>query len=194
MADEQMTRRQRRLLEKEKRAKAQNKSGKSAGPHVFYILGLLVLVAIIGAIVYGSRKGETNNVTPKTSGTYTDGPVHWHANFEVDLCGAKQDFSSYGAVQHAGSSLLHTHGDGVIHIEGRIISKEDIALGRFFDEIDIPFGRDRIMHKKNGDECTPGKPGQVKMFVNGQATEEFRDYIPKATENGNDQVVKIVFE
>ena len=126
---------------------------------------------------------------------YTKGPVHWHANFEVELCGQKQDFTSYGSGQHhAGLSLLHTHGDGVIHIEGAILKQEDIALGKFFDGIDIPFDRDRIMDKKNGDECSPGKPGQVKMFVDGVPSTEFRDYIPKPTENGSDQVVRVIFE
>lgn len=195
--DQPLTRRQQRLLKKEEQAKARTPAVRRI--HIWHIIGLVAIVALVGAMVYSSRPTSTNNPTPAKT-TYTDGPVHWHAAFEVELCGQKQDFSSYGATSHAGSPLFHTHGDNMMHIEGRIIQKEDIALGKFFDLLDIPFGPDRIMDKKNGDMCPAfglgagGKPGQVKMFVNGEPNNEFRDYVAKPTENGNDQRIRIVFE
>lgn len=190
-----MTRHERRRLKKLERASAIEKAQKRWQIHASHVVGLLLVVGVVGAIVYGVRHTK-NSDAPGTqvNETYTAGPVHWHAAFEVELCGKKQDFSSYGATSHAGSPLFHTHGDSMMHIEGRIIQKEDIALGRFFDLIDTPFGPDRIMDKKNGDECSPGKPGQVKMFVNGAPNTEFRAYIPKPTENGRDQVIRVVFE
>jgi len=189
-----MTRRQRRLLKKQERERG-SAQGHRRGVNIraSYIIGFFVIIGI-AFLTYWISKGSSDTSQNNQNETYTATPVHWHANFEVSLCGQKQDFSSYGAVQHAGSPLLHTHGDGVVHIEGRIIKKEDIALGKFFDGINIPFDRDRIMDKKNGDECEPGKPGVVKMFVNGEPKEQFRDYIPAATENGKDQVIHIVFE
>lgn len=186
-----MTRHQKRMIKKQEQEKARMKTEGGASKHKSHVAGLLVVVALVGAAVYGWRYLKAT--TPETP--YTSGPVHWHAKFEVALCGEKQDFTSYGAgAQHAGSSLLHSHGDQVIHIEGRIINKEEIALGKFFDNISVPFARDRIMNKKNGDECSPGKPGQVRMFVNDEPNTEFRDYILKATENGDDQVIKIIFD
>lgn len=198
MTDEQMTRHERRRLKKLERSSVLQKEERRFRFHARHVVGLLFVVGIVGAIVYGVRYTKNSNAPgAKVVGvneTYTPGPVHWHAAFEVELCGKKQDFSSYGATSHAGSPLFHTHGDSMLHIEGRIIQKEDIALGKFFDLIDIPFGSDRIMDKKNGDECSPGKPGQVKMFVNGAPNTEFRSYIPKPTEKGSDQIIRIVFE
>lgn len=196
--EEKLTRRQRRLLKRQEREKAQVQAGAKRAP-VGAIVGIIIaaLVVVGGgyAIWNAGKNAPSAGRTNKSTTTYTDAPVHWHAAFEVELCGKKQDFSSYGgAGHHAGLPLLHTHGDGVIHIEGRIIEKQDIALGRFFDAIDVPFDRDRIMDKKNGDECSPGKPGQVKMFVNGEPNTEFRDFVGKYTEKGEDTQIRIVFE
>lgn len=196
MTDEQMTRRQRRLLERQERNKSVTPRRRL---HAGHVVGLIVLIGVIGAIVYGIKKAPATTALP----TYTATPVHWHANFEVELCGKKQDFSSYGSgTTRAGSPLFHTHGDGVIHIEGRIIAKKDIALGKFFDYINVPFDRDQIMDKKNGDECpargsspgAPGKPGTVKMLVNGQPNQEFRDYVGQYTPDAKDHVIRIVFD
>lgn len=193
--DQELTRRQRRLLKKEEQARVRKPAGRHV--HGWHVVGLVLVVGLIGAVVYSlrsSRQGYSTDSIPSPT-TYTAGPVHWHAAFEVELCGQKQDFSSYGATSHAGSPLFHTHGDSLIHIEGRIIQKDDIALGKFFDLIDVPFGPDRIMDKKNGDTCVAGgSPGKVKMFINGEPNQEFRDYIPKPTEKGEDQKIRIVFE
>ena len=190
--DQPLTRKQRRLLKKQERAQT-HASAVSKGVRAGLVIRLLIAVGLIVVVVYGVR--WISATTPEQT-TYTDQPVHWHEAFEVDLCGKKQDFSSYGAGEHhAGLPLIHTHGDGVIHIEGRIIQKEDVALGKFFDAINIPFDHDRIMDKKNGDTCVVGgTPGQVKMFVNGEPNNEFRNYIPKPTENGEDQKIRISFE
>ena len=190
MDQPQLTRRQRRLAQREERARQTQKTQPSR-IRPWHLIMVLVIIGVVFGVRYAMR--NLSSTTP--SATYTAEPVHWHAAFEVNLCGVKQDFSSYGSGEHhAGLPLLHTHGDGVIHIEGRILQKEDIALGRFFDGINIPFDRDRIMNKKNGDECAPGKPGQVKMFVNGAPNTEFRNYIPAGTEHAQEDSIKIVFE
>ena len=158
MSEQQLTRHQRRLLRKQEREKELARAGGKAAP-----VGRIVRVVIIAVVIAGGGygiwrlgKNEPFRNDNAPAATYTDAPVHWHAAFEVELCGQKQDFSSYGATTHAGSPLLHTHGDGVIHIEGRVIQKQDIALGKFFDGIEVPFDRDRIMNKKNGDTCQEG--------------------------------------
>ena len=185
-----MTRHQRKMLKKQRQEKVGAASG---GEHIGKkrIVGFLGVLALMGAGIYGIRYLKAT--TPET--LYTADPVHWHAKFEVELCGKKQDFSSYGeGSSHAGSSLLHTHGDEIIHIEGQVIQRENITLGSFFDNIDVPFDRDRIMDKKNGNECSPGKPGQVKMFVNDKPNDEFRNYTPFATEKAEEDRIKIIFE
>ena len=193
-----MTRRQKRLLKKQEQVRVQEKQAKGSFLSGARVIGFIVLVGVIGVTVYGvvrsSGSTSSDNSTPST--TYTDAEVHWHAAFGVELCGVKQDFLSYGVKQHAGSALLHTHGDGLIHIEGRVIKKEDIALGRFFDGIDVAFDRDRIMDKKNGDTCpnTPDKPGSVKMLVNDMPNDQFRDFVGQYTSNGEDTRIRIVFD
>lgn len=185
-----MTRHQKKMLKKQEQEKVSTTQG---GMHIGkkHVIGFLVVAALVGAGVYGIRYLKAT--TPEA--LYTAAPVHWHAKFEVELCGQKQDFSSYGAgSSHAGSPLLHTHGDEIVHIEGQVIEKEDIALGKFFDNINVPFDQDRIMDKKNGDECSAGKPGQVKMLVNDKPNNEFRNYIPFATEKAEEDRIKIIFE
>ena len=190
MDQQQPTRHQRRLAQKEEREREAKKKQPSRLRPGRIIAVLIIIAAVVGGWYGLQYLGKT---TPPA--TYTASPIHWHAAFEVNLCGTKQDFSSYGSGEHhAGLPLLHTHGDGIIHIEGRVIQKEDIALGKFFDSINVPFDRDRIMDKKNGDMCSPGQPGQVKMFVNGQPNTEFRNYIPTETENAQEDSIKIVFE
>ncbi len=131
--------------------------------------------------------------------TYSDGQVHWHAALRVEVCGEPRELPSEGesGIAHgegmAGTLLMHHHDDGVIHIEGVIKKMEDIALGKFTDSIGLVFDRDTLMEKKNGDECAPGEPGQVKMTVNGVPNSEFRDYVPLPTQDANEQVIRLVF-
>ncbi len=132
--------------------------------------------------------------------TYTDREVHWHAYFDITLCGKKVDLpcnvETPGIVhgeKFCGEHILHHHYDNTAHIEGLIRKKEDIALGKFFDKIGVPFDKDRIMDKKNGDLCD-GKPGVLKMYVNGQPRTDFRDYVPFAVQDARKQVIKLVFE
>ena len=133
--------------------------------------------------------------------SYSKGDVHWHALVEITLCGEKRDLprAEGGATVHGkhfrGIPLLHTHDDNTIHIEGVVGKKEEIALGRFFDVIGVPFSTQEIMDKKEGDVC-PGSemPGKLTMTVNGVSNSEFRDYVPKMTENKEAQVIAIRFE
>ena len=183
-----MTRRQRRLLKKQAQASERGKQAKksSAGKYA----GFLALAVIVVGAIYGF--GRLAKTTPDT--TYTDRPVHWHAAIELEVCGEKRDLPGPKDGRMVGDPIYHHHGDNTWHIEGRIIAKEDIALGRFFDKHELPFDRDRLFDKKNGDECAPGKPGTVKMFVNGEPNGEFRDFIPQAIENAQEQIIKIIFE
>ncbi len=192
-----MTRHERRRLKKLERAGTLQKEEKRVRFHAGHIVGLLLIVAVVGAIVYGIRQGGADapgQESAQSSETYTAGPGHWHAKIDLEVCGQKLDLPGRKDGSMVGKETYHHHGDNTWHIEGRIIAKEDITLGRFFDEHDIPFDRDRLMDKKNGDECAPGKPGQVKMFVNGQPNDQFRDFVGQYTPSAGDNVVRVVFE
>ena len=195
MTEEQpMTRRQRRLLKKQEAAQARETQVKKKSTGKWVGLGILA-VAIVGAVYGLQRLAKT---TPETA--YTDRQVHWHAAFDIEVCGEHRDLPAQGGGTAHGSSmsgttLSHHHFDNVMHIEGRVINPEDIKIGAFADRIGLIFDRDKLMEKTNGDTCADGgAPGQVKMFVNGVPNDEFRNYIPKPTENAQEQVIRLVFE
>jgi hypothetical protein len=165
---------------------------KEAKKNYFWIaVTVIVLVAFASAVVWLYTHKEE---------TYTDREVHWHAYFDITLCGQKVDLpcgkETPGIVHgkdFCGEHILHHHFDNTAHIEGLIQKKEDIALGKFFDKISVPFDKDRIMDKKNGDLCD-GKPGVLKMYVNDQPRTDFRDFVPFAVQDARKQIVKLVFE
>jgi hypothetical protein len=157
-----------------------------------------IIVTIIGLIAFASAVGYFFS-HKKTM--YTDREVHWHAAIDIIICGEHKDLpclkESPGIVhgeKFCGEHLMHHHYDNVIHIEGIIEKKEDIAIGKFFDLIGVTFSKEQIMDKKNGDTCPDGKPGLWKMYVNGQPRSDFRDYVPFATQDAGKQIIKFVFE
>lgn len=112
---------------------------------------------------------------------YTKGPVHWHAELRVFICGEKISVPKElpQGEHHLGLPLLHTHADGLIHIEGQIWKKEDITLGAYMNAINVPFSNDTIMEYKNDGMCNDGKSNKIKMLVNGEENLEYRNYVVK---------------
>lgn len=144
----------------------------------------VVLLLIAGAVYYFS-----DNFKPKQA--YIPVQVHWHAPVELFVCEqARNDLKVLGVKEHVGSPALHTHGDGVIHLEpaGPVFNKEEINLGAFFDSVGLKFSSTELLDKKNGDKCND-KEGKVKMFVNDQENNEFRSFNFKDGDR-----IKIVFE
>ena len=159
--------------------------------HIWIGISLLVFIVFASVLIYLLKS------QPKM---YTDREVHWHATFDLNICGQRVDLpclkKTPGIVhgkEFCGVTLLHHHFDNTAHIEGVIPKKEDIMLGKFFDEIGVPFDKDKLLNSTNGDLCD-GKPGVLKMYVNGQPRTDFRDYVPLATPDGRKQVIKLVFE
>jgi hypothetical protein len=157
-----------------------------------------IAVTIIILIAFAIGVGWLYTSKPET---YTDREIHWHTYIDLTICGEHIDLpcpaQTSGQVHgknFCGEHILHHHFDNTIHIEGLIQKKEDIALGKFFDAVGIPFDKDKILDKKNGDLCPDGRPGMLKMYVNDQPRNDFRDYIPFATEDARKQVIKLVFE
>lgn len=107
---------------------------------------------------------------------YTETEVHWHASYTVITCGQVRPMPKPFGEHHLGLPLLHTHGDGLIHIEGRIWKKEDIMLGKYFEAIGVNFKDNELIEYKNGDLCN-GKEGKVKLYVNGKENKELTKYI-----------------
>ena len=149
-----------------------------------------VVILAIGGLFWLGYTGFKNRTQP-----YTSGPVHWHAKIDVEICGVNYPLEKFGSAgMMEGPMLTHTHGDGVIHVEGQVWKKEDIALGNFFDGFGLTFTNTSIIDKKNGDLCSDGKSGTLRMYVNNQQNTDFRDYIIRSIQDPQKQVIKIVFE
>jgi len=165
---------------KEEKQQIHKEKNKSVSKNTKYILISVILILVLAGSYYFIIR-PINEFKP-----YTKGAVHWHANYEVYLCGERQDFTKGYDFEkdNLGTHILHPHNDNTIHLEGAIPKKEDILLGNFFDNIRIPFSSEKIMDKKNGDLCD-GKPGKINMYVNGKPNNDFRKYQLKPCESKN---------
>lgn len=79
---------------------------------------------------------------------------------------------------HAEKNKVHWH--SLIPVDPRKKQLENaspLTLGQLFDDLNIPFDHDRIFDAKNGNVGPSGRPGELNMFVNGQAKNQFRDYV-----------------
>lgn len=140
---------------------------KRAKQFFWYGLGII----FVGFIIYGIV------VLAKSPGTYSKGPVHWHANLAIFTCGEqiplpKPTGGSVHGEPFIGTPFMHLHNEPTIHIEGTIKSPADITLGRFMEVIGMNFKEDELLNYKNGDVCPDGTPGKVKLLVNGRESEE----------------------
>ena len=154
------------------------------------IFGIIALAAI------ATTGYLTGNTVYLTLTSWSNGIIHWHADFEIHICGEKFVLPNpTGIANRVGTETVHHHGDYRIHLEGVMKEREDAALGKFFDAINVTFSNERIMSMDNGDYCPDGKKGAVKMFVNGELySGDYRDYViaPYADVPPGD-FIKIVF-
>jgi hypothetical protein len=146
-------------------------------PYGFYALIAVLLVGGIGGIALTrSGKAGADNTRPNLAD-------HWHTAYAVDLCGTLQP----NMAQPANLIGLHTHNDGLIHVEpyvtGSILDRgANATLARFAEgepgfklsssEVQVPGGQ----LKKNGDQCD-GKPGQltIRQWTDA-SSDSFKDY------------------
>lgn len=116
----------------------------------------------------------------------TKGPVHWHADFEIWVCGKEIFIAEPKSLlsNKQGVDLMHAHNDNRIHVEGVILDKKQASLGAFFyavggsissDGIKVPTDEDLIsVHE--GDRCNE-QPAKLYVFVNGNLIENPSSYV-----------------
>lgn len=169
---------------------------------VFFIILVSIALAtlfLIGTTIY-------LNFT-----SVTGGPVHWHADYEIIVCGEREQLIDPESLllNRVGTSTLHEHNDDRMHIEGTPRTLESVNLGAFFGVTDghmesgwLHFHTNEgEVNVKNGDLCN-GKPASLMMFVEKQegrdrfwkVSTEFGRYVPSpyATIPPGDRV-KIIF-
>ncbi|GEM_PF-2158782 len=162
----------------------------------FYAIGFITIAVtlyLLGITIYWNVVSESN------------GPVHWHADFEIFVCGEKKMLPmSEGLLNRVGTSSFHHHNDYRIHIEGIIVELNEVDLGHFFEAIGGKFTKNTLSIPKkdgltetwkNGDKCPNGKIGKVALYVNGKYNDRLNEYVisPYQDVPPGDRL-KIVFE
>jgi len=114
---------------------------------------------------------------------------HWHAKYTVEVCGEALPPFPYS------QGDVHTHGDGLIHVHptSPATAGRNANLGAFFRSVKMEVlpGYLRLPDGKvyrNGDPCPDGKPGQVKVLINGKEEPGFLGHVVQDGEE-----VKVVF-
>lgn len=103
----------------------------------------------------------------------SNGPVHWHADFEIYACGQELELKDpTGLSNKIGTATLHEHNDKRVHLEGVVVEPDDASLGEFFqviggeltqNSVTIPTTTD-ILTYTTGDACGTAA-GSLQVFV-----------------------------
>lgn len=98
---------------------------------------------------------------------------HWHEAYGVYVC----DSYLPPFPDNMATTGLHTHQDGLAHIEPRSTAETgaDAALARFAQEMSLEVGQEAIVlpdgtRYEDGDECD-GEPATVRLLRNGEITD-----------------------
>lgn len=105
--------------------------------------------------------------------SFTGGPVHWHAAFELYGCGKRIELiDPVGFSNKIGTPVLHEHNDNWIHLEGVPLKKSDAVLHEFLEVTNIKFTDeefavptdDGVVSFKTGDKCDD-EAGHPQAFL-----------------------------
>lgn len=129
---------------------------------------LMALVVVLGTagIVYSRDQRQPDNTRPLPSGAGRTGD-HWHAAIGFDICGTL----SPPLPQPDVPAGLHTHGDGLIHIEPTDFrsSGKRARLEVLFESVNTTASATQLKLpdqevRRNGERCEEG-PAEVQMKV-----------------------------
>lgn len=140
---------------------------------------LMVIPVVLSTFYVAGHTVYENIISP------TNGPVHWHADYEVWACGEKLDLIDPKFPKNKiGTPVLHEHNDDRIHLEGTPLSLDEATLGYYFYVIngELDFGHLRYdaisgyVDVENGDQCPDGQEGILKVWVNGEKIQDPAKY------------------
>jgi hypothetical protein len=130
-------------------------------------IGLLLVGLVAGGAFYASQ--NMSSVGGQTNATTGVGqPVHWHADYQITVCGESQ-------VLRGGPIEAHTHGETTFHLEGVRQTREQATLDWIVDSLGGELERDSIM----GREDCNGEPANLTVTVNGNEVDDHLDYVVK---------------
>jgi hypothetical protein len=137
-------------------------------------------LGLVGALIATVLEAEPA-VAPEEQMLPRAGRDHWHAAYEIYLCGQLQPPAPFW------SGGVHTHDDGIIHIhplqafeEGRgarLVKWFEYGGGLLtLDELRVPGQTQTI---RNGFSCPDGQPGLIQVSVNGERLRDWTEYVPQ---------------
>ncbi len=157
--------------------------------HIYFWI-VIYLVSVITLVIVFDTINSTRN-------SETEGPVHWHADFQIWKCGEKLDLAeTEGVSNRIGTRLLHEHNDRRIHIEGIIKNIRNVDLHNFFSVIGGSLSEtsfrvltnNGIVEAKDGELCD-GYAGEVQIFAyiaeNADASQKSGFLVEQLKVNGN---------
>ncbi len=170
--------------------KSVSESGKKLAFAVISVPILVSTIYLVGATIYLDYR------------SWSGGPVHWHADYEVWVCGQEYVLAhSQGLDNKVGTPLVHTHDDKRIHVEGVLLDPAQASLGYYFSQVGGQFNGTTLtlptdngtLTWQDGDKCD-GRPGQWYVFVDGRLTENASGHVisPYTLVPPGDQI-KLVF-
>ena len=146
-------------------------------PHQFHkriVFDVIAVVVVIATLFMIFSTLYVNITSP------THGPVHWHADFEINLCNTNYElYDPIGLSNRVGTNLLHEHNDNRIHVEGVPRTLDEISLGKFFEKVESYITETEFhLHSsigevtvKNNDVCN-GKLAALYVFAEKQSGRE----------------------
>lgn len=152
---------------------------KEIGSNLKKLLYILIAAVTILSTAYLAGSTIYLNLT-----SWSGGPVHWHADYEIWACGKEVELvHSHGLSNRVGSSTVHVHDDKRIHQEGVIYHPEDASLGNFFKEIGGNITGDALMVStengmmtyRSGDMCD-GQISKLQVFAYQVEGRNFRQH------------------
>ncbi len=153
------------------------RTNRGKAPVLWYSTLVVILLAGVGLTAF-SRDQRLEELGSPTSKEEPRPGTHWHVALGVRVCDQWLDPLS----TETDNNGIHTHGDGLIHVEPNLASvsgrratferfvepvKGEVAADRFsWPEGD---GKKKVQHK-TGDKCGE-QEGEVKTFYNGEVHE-----------------------
>lgn len=154
-------------LEQKTKTKKHNRKQKIKYSGIAAILGVLV---ISGGFLAAQNIDNTRPVTNSSIGVGE--PVHWHASYQISVCGENR-------VPQGGPMLAHTHGETRFHLEGVRQSKEQATLDWVMDSLGTKFSENSIY----GQTSCNGEPANLTVKANGETLENPEEYIIRDGDN-----------
>lgn len=146
-------------------------------------IGIAALLVVLGYSVsyFYQAGGERGFVVCGADGCEL--AVHWHSQLEMSTCGKPVHLPLEAGdlnKQHTHKERDRLHFHALIKTDEtgtNLLEPEKLRVGDLFEQLNIRFTRDCFMDYCNGDACPDGKPGTLRMAVNGVPNNEFAEYV-----------------